>query len=81
MQYSQNLVELHYTAWNLTALQHQEYWASSDNSRDYMWISNFFELFRTLLYLELFRTFPNFKLISSNFTTMVNTTAKMFYQT
>jgi len=35
-----------------------------------MWISNFFELFRTLLHLELLRTLWNLKLISSNFTIM-----------
>jgi len=40
-----------------TLLQYWEYWVSSDNRLcDWMWISNFF---------------CNFKLISSNFTTMV----------
>jgi len=45
-------------------------WVSSNNSCDWMCILNFFELLWTIFYLALFRTFSNFKLISSNFTTM-----------
>ena len=35
-----------------------------------MWISNFFELFELYYILNFFRPFLDFKLISSNFTTM-----------
>ena len=35
-----------------------------------MWISNFFELFELYYILNFFRPFLDFKLISSNFTTI-----------
>ena len=68
----------HCTACNLTLLQCRQYWVSFDNSCDWMWILNIFELFRTLLHLELFLTFLSFKLISSNFTTMKKSAASAF---